>query len=101
MYIMITMTTNEISNLVGNTRHIQKDKHCLMPKGSFGPGMNKLQVLLDKHECTDCGRLKPSTSERDGVLSTGENTFNHNSRTCDSNNSDLRIKMLKILTRNA
>ena len=46
-------------------------------------GLDKMEVLLDKHEYTNCVGLKTGTSERDGVPSTGENSFNGNSGPCD------------------
>ncbi len=56
---------------------------------SFGPGMDKMKVLLGKHENINCVGLKTCTLERYCVLSTQEDSFNSNSRTCDTDNLDL------------
>jgi hypothetical protein len=54
---------------------------ALTLEGGIGPGTAKMKTLLDKHERTDCVRLKTSAAERDGVSPTRENSFDSNSRT--------------------
>jgi hypothetical protein len=59
-----------------------------MPEGSFGPGMVKMETLLDEHKDTDRVGLKTGASERDGVSPTRKDPLNSDSRTCDTDNLD-------------
>jgi hypothetical protein len=49
-------------------------------QGGIGLGTGKVQLLLDKHEYSDCVGMKASTPERNCVTTARENSLNGDSR---------------------
>ena len=57
------------------------DLGCSMTQKGIGLGMGKVQPLFNKHKNTNSFSMEASTSERNGVMTTQENSLDSDSRT--------------------